>query len=280
MTEINILQNHSVPVITKLWQRIPLLVRALLSGYLVYAIAGTVAWATVLALVPVPWSLPVMWIVLGLYLKYFSGSWWTKSTAQIRAENFRCTKLSASTWKWSLFAALAIVAVIESSLVFTLRMVEFPAETWNMGLDYKAYPFWQVWLYVVLMASVAGITEEVGFRGYMQVPLEKRYGPVLSISFVALMFMLLHLNQAWAPIMLLHLFVIGAMWGILANASRSLIPTIVSHSVADVFNFSYWWTDIAGNFVRRPIAETGVDPFHRLGVDPGDICCPFRLGSP
>ena len=53
-----------------------------------------------------------------------------------------------------------------------------------MGIDYKAFPLWQIWLYIILTASVAGITEEVGFRGYMQTPLEKRYGPVKGIVLV------------------------------------------------------------------------------------------------
>jgi len=128
-----------------------------------------------------------------------------------------------------------------------------------MGLDTNAFPLWQVWLYIILMASVAGITEEVGFRGYMQVPLEKRYGPRLGIILVAIMFMVPHLNQAWAPFVLFHLFIFGAMWGILAYASGSLIPTIISHTLADVFNFSYWWTDVAGRFDKQPIAETGID---------------------
>jgi len=259
MTDITTQIESSSSAIIKLWQRVPLVLRAVVTGYVVFAIAGTVAWMAILALVPIPWSLPVMWLVLFFYLKYFSGSWWPKSTAGIRAENFRAVKLTASTWKWSLFSALLIVAVIESGLVVTFRIVEFPAEAWNLGLQYESFPRGLVWLYIILMASVAGITEEVGFRGYMQAPLEKRYSPAAGIIFVALMFMLLHLNQAWAPVVLIHLFVIGTMWGVLAYVSGSVIPGIISHTIADVFSFSYWWTDVAGRFDKRPIAETGVD---------------------
>ena len=45
---------------------------------------------------------------------------------------------------------------------------------------------------------VAGITEEVGFRGYMQVPLEQKYGPGIAVLLVSLVFVVAHLNQAWA----------------------------------------------------------------------------------
>ena len=246
-------------VFTRYWRRIPIVIRTVVSGYFVFAIAGIFAWMAVLAFIPVPWSLFVMWVILGLYLLYFSGRWWPKSTAETRAENFRKTKLSASTWKWSLFATLLITVIVESSLVVTFRIVTFPADAMNLGVDYETFPLWQVWLYIVLAASVAGITEEVGFRGYMQVPLEKRHGPLKGIILVAFLFMVFHLNQAWAPYVLLHLFLFGSMWGVLAHVSGSIIPGIISHIVVDIFRFSYWWTDVAGAFDKRPINETGLD---------------------
>jgi len=41
--------------------------------------------------------------------------------------------------------------IIETGLTVTSRIVEFPANAWNMGLDYKAFPLRQVWLYVILL---------------------------------------------------------------------------------------------------------------------------------
>ena len=49
------------------------------------------------------------------------------------------------------------------------------------------------------------------------------------------------------------------MWGVIALFSGSLIPAMISHTVLDIINFSYWWTDVAGAFDKRPIGETGVD---------------------
>ena len=51
----------------------------------------------------------------------------------------------------------------------------------------------------------------------------------------------------------------GALLGILAYASNSLIPSIIAHVVMDVFNFSYWWSDVAGKFDMQTIAKTGID---------------------
>jgi hypothetical protein len=117
------------------------------------------------------------------------------------------------------------------------------------------------------MASlVAGICEETGFRGYMQVPLEERYGPAVGIVIVSIMFTVFHLHQAWAQPVLVQIFVISVLYGILAYASGSLIPSMIAHTIMDVFNFSFWWTDLAGNFELQTIAVTGIDPLFITAV--------------
>ena len=137
-----------------------------------------------------------------------------------------------------------------------------------MAYDFADAPIWQVWLFILMAALVAGITEEVGFRGYMQVPLEGRYGPAVGITIVSMVFVGAHLNQAWAGGggILIMLFGISAVWGVLARVSGSLIPGIISHTVTDIANFSYWWTDVAGAFDKRPISETGIDSHFILWI--------------
>jgi membrane protease YdiL (CAAX protease family) len=250
--------DKSSPLL-KLWARLPVVIRAIAVGFFVFAIVGSMAWTLTLALVPPPWSIPVMLILLFLYWRYCSGEGGPNSTKAHRRWCFRSTRLPAQVWAWSLVAALSAALLLQAILVFTFRIVEFPAEAWVLPYDFSALPAWQVWMLVVLAAFVAGITEEIGFRGYMQVPLEKRYGPVAAIGIVAIVFTFAHLNQAWAGGILLVLILIGTLWGVLARVSGSLVPGIISHGSADVVNFSYWWTDIAGSYDKRPVGETGVD---------------------
>jgi membrane protease YdiL (CAAX protease family) len=110
------------------------------------------------------------------------------------------------------------------------------------------------------MASlVAGICEEVGYRGYMQKPLEERYGPVVGISITSFIFVIVHLHQAWASGMLIHIFVISFMLGYLAYSSKSLLPGIIAHVSFDVINFSYWWSEYVGTIHYETIYTTGID---------------------
>jgi membrane protease YdiL (CAAX protease family) len=241
-----------------LWQRLPVVIRALVVGFVVTEI-GIGAWLTIAAFLPAPWSLVVTSAVLWAFWRYFGGRGWPASTAEVRKDRFRATKMPAAVWKWSLLAAMLFVVIVQSGFVMTFRVVEFPAEAFAAGYGFSDLPLWLAWLFIIMASSVAGVCEKIGFRGYMQVPLEKRYGPLPGIVIVSVAFVVLHLNQAWAPPILLHIFAMSVMLGVLAYASGSLIPGIVGHTVMDIPNFAFWWTDAAGTFDKRPIAETGVD---------------------
>ena len=54
-------------------------------------------------------------------------------------------------------------------------------------------------------------------------------------------------------------FLSSILIGMLVMASNSLLPGIIAHFVVDISDFSYWWSDLAGRFEYRPIAETGID---------------------
>jgi membrane protease YdiL (CAAX protease family) len=242
----------------RFWQRIPLVIRAIVSGISVSTI-GVYAWLAIGTLIPGLWAIVVMGGVLWLYWKYFSGSWWPQSTAEARRNGFRAAKMPAAVWKWSLVAAMLIVVVWQSGMVLTFRIVKFPAEAFTAGYNLEAIPLWLAWLMIIMSSLVAGICEETGYRGYMQVPLEERYSPGVAITIVSIMFLVIHLQQVWAPPVLFHLFALSVLLGILAYASGSLIPGIIAHTSLDIFNFSYRWTDVAGTFDKRPLAETGID---------------------
>ena len=244
--------------ITRLWGRIPLVVRAILLGFAVSTL-GIGVWVACLMVIPPPWWFLVMSGLLWTYWKYFSGSWWPASTVEYRRASFRETRLPVADWRLGLVAAASFVVVFQSILVVNFRIVELPAEALTSEYDFAGMPVWLAWLGIVMASLVAGICEEVGYRGYMQVPLERRYGPATAIAVVVVVFLAAHLHQAWLPPFLIAGIIGSVMLGMLAWASRSLIPGMIGHTVMDIFNFSYWWSDVAGRFERRPIGETGLD---------------------
>ena len=247
------------------WQRIPLVIRAIAIGFTVSTL-GVAAWVAVASTGPAPWSVGLMAILLWAFWKYFSGSGWPKSTALYRRESMRRTTLTPAVWRLGLAAAACFVVAFQSGLVVTFRIMPIPSEALTSEYNLGAAPLWLAWAVIVMASLVAGICEEIGFRGYMQVPLEKRYGPVPAIAIVLVVFLAAHLHQAWLP----AFFIVGIygsiMLGVLAWASGSLIPGIVGHVVMDVCNFSYWWSDVAGKFEKQPISVTGVDTHFLISV--------------
>jgi len=258
MTTLNETAQPQISGLTKIWRQMPVLLKAILMIALV-GIVGANGISVFLAALPMPLSLIAMIAYLFLYWKFFSGSWGPKKTAETRKKYFRAGSLSPMLWKWSLLLAALFVLVFQSSLVVTFRLVQFPADRFSQGFGLESQPLWMAWAVILIAALSAGLTEETGFRGYGLVPLQKRYGQVLANIMISGMFVVFHLNQAWAPPLLLHLFILSFMMGEIAYATGSLLPGIIAHTVLDIVNFSYWWTDIAGRFDYQPIAITGID---------------------
>jgi membrane protease YdiL (CAAX protease family) len=246
-------------MVINIWNRVPSVIRAVIIGLLVVLI-GISIWNFDFAIIPTPWSLLIMIFILWAYLKYFSGTLLQDSTSKFRSNNFRRIKLSEKEWKIGLTGAILFVIIFQSSFVVTFRLIQFPEKVFKS--EYKlldTLPKALAWWTIFVGSLVAGICEETGFRGYMQVPIEKRYGPFWGILITSLFFFLLHLGKIWAPLITFHIFFASILLGLLAYYSDSLLPGIIGHTIMDVFNFSYWWSNLAGNFNRKPIHVTGVD---------------------
>jgi len=245
------------------WAKLPVSLRAIVSGFFISIVASNV-WPLLLLKLGMPLAAFAEAIFLGFFLWWTSGGGPPRSTEAARATAFRSGRLSSTQWFWGLVAAFCFAATIHASIVLLFRFVPFPTAAFRHGYDLsfiRSQPL--RWVAVVVSAISAGICEETGFRGYMQRPIEQRHGAPFAILISSLFFMALHLTQAWAtPGMIPIVFGAGVLLGLLAWSSRSLLPGMIGHVVMDVGLFAYWWTGIAGNFTARTISETGVDrPF-------------------
>jgi len=240
--------------------RIPVAVRAVVVGILVALIAANI-WPVFLYMLGMPAAAGAEAAFLVVYIWWVRGGGRPSTWKAVRAENFRSRKLTSRDWVWGLIAAFAIAASVHAAMVVLFRLVPFPAEAFRRGYDFSFIPTRELQLLsCVVSAASAGICEETGFRGYMQVPIEKRHGAVVAILISSLFFMLIHLTKGWALIgMVPIVFVAGAMYGSLAWASRSLVFGMIGHTIMDIGLFAYWWTQILGTFAQRPISETGMD---------------------
>ncbi len=247
-------------LLANFWTRLPLIVRAVITGILVGLVAANV-WPLLLLSLGTPVASVAEIAFLAIYVWWAAGGGWPRALSAVRAANFRAMRLSAQQWIWGLLAALMFAATVHAAIVLLFRFVPFPVEAFHKGYDFSFIPSRALqWVAVVISALSAGICEEVGFRGYMQRPIEAKHGPVIAILVSSLFFMLLHLNKDWALIgMVPIVFGAGVLLGILARTSGTLLFCMLGHWIMDIGLFAYWWTQIAGTFRQRPIAETGMD---------------------
>lgn len=242
------------------WSKLPISLRAILSGLFLTLLTINV-WPLLLLKLGMPFAALAETIFLGLFLWWTAGGGPPRSTEAARATAFRSGKLSSMQWFWGLVAAFFFAATIHASIVLLFRIVPFPLAAFRNGYDISFIPSLRLqWLAVVISAASAGICEEVGFRGYMQRPIEERRSAPLAILISSLFFTAVHLTKAWAtPGMVPIVFGAGVLLGLLAWSSNSLLPGMIGHIAMDVGLFAYWWTGIAGDFTARTIRESGVD---------------------
>ena len=243
-----------------LWMKLPVVLRAIASGLLIALVAANV-WPALLFSMGAPKAAIGEAIFLTLYVWWAAGEGPPRTSRAARAEAFRRGKLSPKQWFSTLIAAFFFAVTVHASIVLLFRFVAFPVAEFRQGYDFSLVPSPSLrWLVVAFSAISAGVCEETGFRGYMQRPIEVRYGPSWAILISSLLFTAVHLTKSWALAgMVPIVFGGGVLLGLLAWSSGSLLPGMIGHVLMDVGLFAYWWTGIAGTFTARPISETGVD---------------------
>src|SRR5450755_2846813 len=106
-------QNTNTNKFIKAWNKLPILFRAVSSGFLVSTI-GVAAWSVMLLSIPAPWSVLPMVIVLWIFWKYFSGKWGSKKSTVTKKEIFGKTRLTLFFGKWVWEGAFCLVPIIRA----------------------------------------------------------------------------------------------------------------------------------------------------------------------
>ncbi len=242
------------------WSALRVWLQAMVGGLLIALVAANV-WPILLLKFGAVTASIAESLFLGMYVWWAAGGGPPRSWQSGRAKLFRRGGTSSIPWLWTVVAAVFFAVTVHASIVMLFLIVPFPVAEFRRGYDFSfiALPSLR-WLAVVFSAISAGVCEETGFRGYMQYPLETRYGAPVAILVSSTLFTLIHLTKSWALVgMVPIVFAAGVLLGLLAWSSGSLLPSIVGHVLMDVGLFAYWWTGIAGTFTHRPIGETGVD---------------------
>ena len=233
-------------------------------------LVGSLPWGAALAPanlrvgVTVPWAVLPMAAYLWAYWKFIRGDWGSTDTSAMRRDSLRANALSADAWLAAIIAGLLGFGALLAFVSVMARLVPLPASapiTTPAGM-----PAATAFVLLTMASVVAGVTEEAAFRGYMQTPVERRYGLPLAILVGGIAFGLLHFpnHPADVLVMLPYYIAVSAVYGGLTWAANSILPALVLHVGGDVWSLGRLW------MTGRPewqlsssppslVRETGID---------------------
>jgi membrane protease YdiL (CAAX protease family) len=241
---------------------------------IVVLLAGSLPWGALLAPAnlrigsAVPWAILPMAVYLWAYWTYIRGDWGSPDTAAARRENLRARVPSADVWVSSLLAGLLGFATLLAFLAVMARLVTLPESA--PLVTPEGMPPATAFLLLTMSSIVAGVTEEAAFRGYMQGPIERRYGLAAAILVSGTAFGVLHFpnHPADVLVMLPYYIAVSAVYGGLTWAANSILPALVLHSGGDVISLGRLW------LTGRPEWQLTASPpasIRETGVDTGFI---------
>jgi membrane protease YdiL (CAAX protease family) len=90
-----------------------------------------------------------------------------------------------------------------------------------------------------MSAPFAGVIEEAAFRGYMQGPIERRYGLPVAILITGTIFALVHLD--FTLILWPYYVAVAAIYGTVTYLTNSILPAVVLHTSGNIYSGIDLW---------------------------------------
>ena len=207
----------------------------------------------------VPWAVPLVAIYMWYFWRHLQGFGPPQDSSEQRRMLMRANPLSGIVWFWSLLAGTLGIVALVAGLRFANRMVALPEQVLP---DLSQVPRNTMFVLLLASAPVAGIIEEIAFRGYMQKPIEEKYGLLVAILITGTMFAVAHLDFTF--VLWPYYVLVAAIYGTVTYLTNSILPAIVLHTSGNTFsNFDLWlhgraeWQ--AGSGQSTLIWESGVD---------------------
>ncbi len=100
----------------------------------------------------VPWSVPVMALLLWFAWSYLGGRGWPRGTSEARRHYLRANRRSGPTYLWAWIAGILAVIALAGYWIVLFQLVKMPP---NALSDVSSYPRMTVALMIVMVVSCA-----------------------------------------------------------------------------------------------------------------------------
>ncbi len=207
-----------------------------------------------------PWAAPAMLVVLALLWAYMRGKGWPQSTSEARRRGLRAFVVTPAIFAEALLAGVFGIIALSGLWIVGTQLIKMSP---NAIPNPAGYPALTVAVLLLTSIVAAPFSEEPAFRGYLQTTLERYFAPVTAVAVSSLFFMLAHVTQGvFIPKMVVY-YLAGALFGTIAFKTKSILPGIAVHVVADATFFLFVWPFDAA---RPQVWTTGPDAWFWVHV--------------
>ncbi len=253
-----------------LYRILELLWAAILAYFI--ALAGQGIWTGLLianlhSTPAIPWSIPIMAMVLWVIWRYLDGWGWPRSTARLRHQDLRAKQLSREVFGWALLAGGLSVAALAGFWMVMAKMVRMPG---NSLVNPASIPPLTVSLFIGMGSLVSPILEQAGFFGYGQSFLERRFSRIAAVVIISIYYALgphPPTGSALWPRLVFY-FLTGFTFAMLAYLTQSILPGLIVHILGILAFFVFVWPY---DPVRLLVSQGGLDAFFWIYLAQGVI---------
>ena len=180
-----------------------------------------------------------MALVLWASWRYLGGAGPPRGTSEARRRGLRAERVAGPVLAWALAAGALSIVALTGLWIVLFQLVKSPG---NALPDFAKYPPVTVALVLVMASVVGAVTEEAGFRGYLQGFLEREFGAPLAIAGASLAMAPAHaLSQGFVWSTLLFYLCVDVMFGVTAWLTGSILPGIAIHAAGLLTFFTLIW---------------------------------------
>jgi len=179
----------------------------------------------------VPWSLIAVGMISWLYWRFTTGQAMPFPASQTRKELSKFYPVAKELRSSTVTASIMLFVMTCSLLITGFSLADY--SNINMATTLQRFnqpPAYMAILLFLGIALVAGVVEEITFRGYMQTMMTERYGILFSFIFIAFLFAIVHGLPA---MLLVPYMIISIGYSLLAQHSESIIPPVITHVIVD-----------------------------------------------
>jgi membrane protease YdiL (CAAX protease family) len=191
---------------------------------------------------------------VGWFLLIVPINWWHRRSGLAAYGLTRAGK----SWKVLLAAGAATAALSawpEMSIQLLDRVYNLaPTLPWRQALFEMSWRRWEFWLFTAVLSwAFVAFMEELFYRGYCQRRLAEDWGDGPAILGATCLFLFSHGQYLSAHLynvsLLASLFVLSVAMGIVFAWTRSLVPSVVAHSIINIPMTPLWQALAAAVFL-------------------------------